>query len=170
MVRKNLNVFKRSNDPWNLPNFHMTVVLVHVKHTKEFEGHKRKLSLVRYQTCIVPSRKHEPSSELLRFVRGVCPNFRQTGQVFYHIILVTWHYINQGFMFFWSFFYFFGIKMQYHSMHTYACVHVVSPICLKIPSNLLCKELTRTQVHIWFFKPFWLGVACRCSSNLNYGH
>ena len=41
----------------------------------------------------------------------------------------------------------FGIKMPRHSMHTYACVNVVRPICLKIPSNLLHMELTRTQVH-----------------------
>ena len=66
---------------------------------------------------------------------------------------------------------FFGIKMPWHSMHAYACVHIMRQICLKIPSNLLHMELTRTQVHkIWFFNPFWLGVACRCSSNLNYGH
>ena len=44
-------------------------------------------------------------------------------------------------------FLFVGIKMPCHSMHTYACVHVVRPICLKIPSNLLHMELTRTQVH-----------------------
>ena len=56
----------------------MTVVLVHVKRRKIFEGRKRKLSHVRHQTCIVPSRNHEPSSELLQFVRGVRPNFRQT--------------------------------------------------------------------------------------------
>ena len=37
--------------------------------------------------------------------------------------------------------------MPWHSMHRYACVHVVRPICLKIPSNLLHMELTRTQVH-----------------------
>ena len=103
LLENHLNVFRRSNDPWNLPNFHMTVVLVHVKHRKQFEGHKRKLSPVRHQTCIVPSRNHEPSSELLRFVRGVCPNVRQTCQFLYHIILVAWHYINQGFMCFWFF-------------------------------------------------------------------
>ena len=40
----------------------------------------------------------------------------------------------------------FGIKMPCHSMHTYASVHVVRQICLKIPSNLLHMELTRTQV------------------------
>ena len=48
-------------------------------------------------------------------------------------------------------FLFLGIKMPCHSMHTYACVHVVRPICLKIPSNLLHIELTRTQVHIYDF-------------------
>ena len=68
-------------------------------------------------------------------------------------------------------FLFFGIKIPCHSMHTYACVHVVRQICLKIPSNLVHMELTRTQVHKYdFIKPLWLAVACRCSSNLNYGH
>ena len=70
-LENHLNVFKRSNDPWNFPNFHMTVVLVHVKYRKEIEGRQRKLSPVGQETCIVPSRSHEPSSELLRFVRGV---------------------------------------------------------------------------------------------------
>ena len=32
-------------------------------------------------------------------------------------------------------------------MALHACVHAVRPICLKIPSNLLHMELTRTQVH-----------------------
>ena len=41
--------------------------------------------------------------------------------------------------------------MPCHSMHTYACVHVVRQICLKIPSNLLHMELTRTQVHKYDF-------------------
>ena len=42
-------------------------------------------------------------------------------------------------------FYFFGIKMPWHVPH--ACAHALTPICLKIPSNLLHMELTRTQVH-----------------------
>ena len=49
------------------------------------------------------------------------------------------------------FFTFFGIKMPCHSMHTYACFHVVREIYLKIPSNLLHMELTRTQVHKYDF-------------------
>ena len=36
-------------------------------------------------------------------------------------------------------------------MHTYACVHVVRQISLKIPSNLLHIEITRTQVHTYDF-------------------
>ena len=77
--------------PEILPNFHMTVVLVHVKRRKKFEGRKRKVSPVRDQTCIVPSRNHEPSSELLRFVRGVCPNVCQTCQFFlpHHLAGIT---------------------------------------------------------------------------------
>ena len=41
--------------------------------------------------------------------------------------------------------------MSCHSMHMYACVHVVRPICLKIPSNLLHMELTHTQVNKYDF-------------------
>ena len=124
---------------------------MHVRRRKRIEGCKRKLSPVRHQTCIFSSRNHKPSRELLRLVRGVCPNFGRTSKFFYHIILVAWHYINQGFMCFWTFFYFFWIKMLRHSMHTYAWVHVVRPICLKIPSSLLHTELTRTQVHRYDF-------------------
>ena len=36
-------------------------------------------------------------------------------------------------------------------MELHAYVHAVRPICLKIPSNLLHKELTRTQVHKYNF-------------------
>ena len=128
----------------------MTVVLVHVKRRKKFEGRKRKLSPVRQQTCIVPSQNHEPSSELLRFVRGVCPNFRQTGQFF--TTSSWWHKIKSSkISCFFVIFNFFEIKMPWHSMHTYACVHVMRPICLKITSNLPHMELTRTQVHIYDF-------------------
>ena len=109
----------------------MTVVLVHVKRRKFFEGCKRKLSPVRHQTCIVPSRNHDPSTELLRFLRDVCPNLRQTGQFLYHTILVALHYIKQGFMFPDHFF----IFCNYNAMALHACVHAVRPTCLNTPSN-----------------------------------
>ena len=36
-------------------------------------------------------------------------------------------------------------------MHLYACAHALRQICLKIPSNLLHMQLTRTQVHRYDF-------------------
>ena len=36
-------------------------------------------------------------------------------------------------------------------MALHACVHAMRLICLKIPSNLLHMELTRTQVHEYDF-------------------
>ena len=115
-----------------------------------FQGRKRKLSPVRHQTCVVPSRNHEPSSELLRFVRGVCPIVRQnanfyTASSWQHDITSTKVSRVSGH------FLLFLFKMPCHSMHTYACVHVVRPILFKIPSNLLHMELTGTQVHIYDF-------------------
>ena len=109
---------------------------------KKFEGRKRKLSPIRHQTCIVPFQNHEPSSEFLWFVRGVCPNFGQTCQFFlpHHLGGMTLHQPR-----FHVFLIFFGIKMPCHSMLN--CVIAVRPICLKIPSNLLPMELNHTQVH-----------------------
>ena len=135
---------------------------------RKIEVRKRKLSPVRHQTCIVPSQNHEPSSELLRFVRSVCPNFRQTCPIF--STSSWWHDITSTKVSCVSdFFWFFGIKMPCHSMLN--CVIALRPICLKIPSNLLHMELNRTKVHkIWIFKLLWLDVACTCSSNFNYGH
>ena len=145
----------------------MTVVLVHVKRREICEGCKRKLSPVRHQTCIVPSRNHEPSSELLRFVRGVCPNFRQASQFLYHIILVALHCIKQGLMFFWSFFNFLELKC-----------HGTPCMCPCRETNMFenCFWFTahginsHTSTQIWFFTPLWLALACRCSPNLNHGH
>ena len=67
----------------------------------------------------------------------------------HHLGSITLH--QARFHVFLIIFLFFGIKMPCHSMHTYASVHVVRPICLKIPSNLLHMELTRTQVHKYDF-------------------
>ena len=46
---------------------------------------------------------------------------------------------------------FFYIFWNNNAMALHACVNVVIPICLKIPSNLLHMELTRTQVHKYDF-------------------
>ena len=94
----------------------MTIVLVHVKRRKKIEGRKRKLSPVRQQTCIVPCRSHEPSSELLRFVRVCVQTFvKQANFLPHHLGGMT---LNQArFHVFLIIFLFFGIKMPWHSMH-----------------------------------------------------
>ena len=118
---------------------------------EKIASRKRKLSPVCHQTCIVLSQNHEPSSELLQFVTGVCPNFRQTCQYFKKTSS-WWHDITSTNVSCVSdIFKKFGIEMPCHSMHAYACVHVVRQICLKIPSNSLHMELTRTQVHKYDF-------------------
>ena len=67
----------------------------------------------------------------------------------HHLGGMTLH--QPSFHVFQIFFYYFEIKMPCHSMHAYACVHVVRQICLKIPSSLLHMELTCTQVHKYDF-------------------
>ena len=126
----------------------MTVVLVHVRHRKKFEGRKRKLSPVRHQTCNVPCRNHEPSSELLRFVRGVCvqtfvkhANFFTTSS--------WWHDIKSSKVSCFSDHFFNFLELKCHS--TPCMCPCRETICFKIPSNLLHMELTRTQVHIYDF-------------------
>ena len=125
----------------------MTVVLVHVKCRKKIEGRKRKLSPVHHQTCIVPSRNHEPSSELLRFVREGVQTFVKHANFF--TTSSWWHEITSTKVSCVSVF----LEIKCHVTPCIrTCVHVVRQICLKIPSNLLHMELTHTQVHKYFFQ------------------
>ena len=55
-------------------------------------------------------------------------------QAKFHVFLII-------FEFFWNL----------NAMALDACVQAVTPICLKIPSNLLHMELTRTQVRKYDF-------------------
>ena len=138
MAIKSLKCFQKVKWPLKFSKFSHDSYYQCTLHVEIFWSRKRKLSAVRHQTCIVPSRNHEPSSELLRFVRGVFPNVCQTWQFLYHTILVAWHYINQGFMCFWSFFYVFNWNDM--SFHAYVCM---CPCC----ETNTHMELTHTQVH-----------------------
>jgi hypothetical protein len=75
----------------------------------------------------------------------VCPKFRQAGQFF--TTTSWWHAITSSkvscdhFLNFWNL----------NAMAFHARVQAVTPIYLKIPSNLLHMELTRTQVHKYDF-------------------
>ena len=83
---------------------------------KKTEGRKWKLSPIRHRTCIVPSRNHEPSSKLLRFVRGVSKRSSNMPiSLPHHLGGMT---LNQArFHVFLIIFLFFAIKMPWHSMH-----------------------------------------------------
>ena len=132
-------------------------------------GHKRKLQLI-IKHALFPVG----TTSLLvscSGLWGVCVqifikhvNFFTTSSWWHDITSSKVSCVSNIFLIFWNY--------NAMSLHTsYRCVHAVRQICLKIPSNLLHMELTRTQVHkIWFFKPLWLAVAFRCSSNLNSGH
>ena len=53
--------------------------------------------------------------------------------------------LNQAlFHVFWSFFNF--LELKFHATPC-MCAHALRPVCLKIRSDLLHMELTRTQVH-----------------------
>ena len=71
-------------------------------------------------------------------------NFFTTSSWWHDITSTKVSCVSHHFSIFW-------IKIPCHSMHTYACVHVMRSICLKSLSNLLHMELTRTQVHIYDF-------------------
>ena len=77
---------------------------------EKIKGRKRKLSPIRHQTCIVPSRNHEPSSELLRFVRGVCVQIfvKQASFLPHHLGGMTLH--QARFHVFLIIFYFLELK------------------------------------------------------------
>ena len=126
----------------------MTILLVHVKHRKNLKAVRGSYLPFVIKHALFPLG----TTNLLAScsdLQGVCvrtfvkhDNFFTTSS--------WWHDITSTKVSCFSD-HFFGIKMPCHSMHTYACVHVVRPICLKIPSNLLHMELTRTQVHIYDF-------------------
>ena len=146
-LENHLNVFKRSNEPWNFANLHMADVLVHVRRRKNLKAVRGSYLPFVIKHALFPLR----TTNLLASCSGlwgVCvqtfvkhANFFTTSSWWHDITSTKVSCISD----------FFRIKMSCHSMHTYACVHVVRPICLKIPSNLLHMELTRTQVHIYDF-------------------
>ena len=145
MARKSLKCLQKVKWPLKFPNFHMTVVLVHVTHRKI-------LKVVRgtYLSFIIKHALFPLGTTSLivscSSLWGVCvqtfvkhANFFTTSSWWHDITSTKVSCVSD---FLW-------IKMPCHSMHTYSCicVHVVIQICLKIPSSLLHMELTRTQVH-----------------------
>ena len=151
-----------SNDPYNFPKFHITVVVVHVTHRKKLKAVRGSSHLFVIKHALFPLG----TTSLLVGCSGLWGVCVQTFVKHANFFTTSswWHDITSTKVscFFW-FFLFFGIKMSCHSILN--CVIVVRPICLKIPSNLLHMELSHTQVHkIGVFKPLWLSVACTSNS------
>ena len=145
MARRNhLNVFKRSNDPWNFPNFHMTVVLVYIKHRKKLKAVRGSYLPFVIKHALFPLWTTSLLVSCSSFW-GVCiqtfvkqANFFTTSSWLHDITSTKVSCVSD---FFWNL----------NAMALHACVHAVRPICLKIPSNLLHMELNRTQVHKYDF-------------------
>ena len=136
--------------PLEFSKFHITVVVVHVRHRKNLKAIRGSYLPFVIKHALFPLG----TTSLLvscSGLWGVCvqtfvkhANFFTTSSWWHDITSTKVSCVSDHFSIFW-------IKMPCHSMHTYACVHVVRPICLKIPSNLLHMELTRTQVHKYDF-------------------
>ena len=117
MARNHLNVFKRSNDPWNFPNFDMTIVLVHIKCRINVKAIRGSYLPFVIKHALFPLGTTNLLVSCSGLWGGCVQTFVKQDNFFYHIILVAWHYVKQGFMCFWSFFLFFGIWMAWRSMH-----------------------------------------------------
>ena len=144
-LESHLNVFKRSNDPYNYPKFHITVVVVHVRRWKNFKTVRRsnlpfviKHALFSLETANLLASCSDLWGMCVHTF-GKHANFFSTSSWWHDI---KWSKVS---CFSCHFLFFFGIKMPWHVLH--ACAHALRPICLKIPTNLLHMELTRTHVH-----------------------
>ena len=135
-----------SKDPLHFPKFHITVVVVHVRRRKKLKAVRGSYLpfVIKHAlfplgtTCLLVSFSGLWGVCVQTFVTHV--KFFTTSYCWHGITSTKVSCVSNHFSIFW-------IKIPCHSMHTYACIHVVRQICLKIPSNLLHMELTRTQVH-----------------------
>ena len=142
-LENHLNVFKRSNDPWNFPNFHMTVVLVHVKRRNFLKAIRGSYLPFIIKHAFFPLG----TTILLVSCSGLWGVSVQT--FVKHTKKITtsswWHDITSTKVSCVSDLFLIFLEFKCHG--TPCMCPCVSPICLKIPSNLLQMELTRTQVH-----------------------
>ena len=83
--------------PKNHKNWHNTPVVL-CWHEKFFESNKRQWISFRPQRWDVPYRNHHACCEKLWFVRSIYPNLPQTGQNFYHGMLMLLHESMPSFM------------------------------------------------------------------------
>jgi hypothetical protein len=166
-LENHLNVFKRSNDPWNFPNFQMTVVLVHVNcrnFLKAIRGSYRPFVIKHALFPLGTTSLLVSCSGLW----GVCvqtfvkhANFFTTSSWWHDITSSKVSCVSDLFFTFWNL----------NAMALHALCHSRETNMFENSCQFTAHGInSHTSTQIWFFKPLWLAIACRCSSNLNYGH
>ena len=152
--------------PKNHKNWHNTPVVL-CWHEKFFGSNKRRWISFRPQRWDVPYRNHDACCEKLWFVRSIYPNLPQTGQKFYHSMLMRLHESMPSSMNLRRVLDLLEFKNQ--AFHCFAANQRRPGVWNSFP--FLAWELCmHPRTHIWFFNEFICTGACACSSNLNYAH
>ena len=161
MVRKSLKCLQKVKWPVKFPNFHMTVVLVHVKRTKKLKAVRGSYLPFVIKHALFPLG----TTNLLVSCSGLWGVCVQTfvKQANFFTTSSWWHDITSSkASCFSDHFLFFGSPCMCP-----CCETNMFENCFYFTAHGINSH---TTTQIWFFKPLWLAVACRCSSNLNYGH
>ena len=135
--------------------------------TREKIGsYKRQWISFRPQRWDVPYLNHHACCEKLWFVRSIYPNLPQTGQKFYHVMLMPLHESMPSFMNFRRVLDLLELKNQASQCF------VGNQWCPDVWNSFpfLAWDLSMHPRTRWFFNQFICTGACACSSNLNYAH
>ena len=116
-LENHLNVFKRSNDPWNFPNIHMIVVLVHATRRKILKAVRGRYLPFVIKHALFPLGTASLLVSYSSLWGGCLSKVLSNMPIFlpHHLGVMTLHQVR--FHVFLIIFYFFGIKMPWHSMN-----------------------------------------------------
>ena len=155
MARNSLNVLKRSNQHRKFQKFNMTVALVHVNGRKKFRVIRGselwfviKHALFPLRTTCLLARCSDLWEVCAKTFVKVANSFT-TASWCHFMTSSKVSCISDHFWIFWN------LK----AMVLTVCVQALTPICLKIPSNLLHRTLTCTQGHKYDFQAM---MVCCC--------
>ena len=152
--------------PENHKNSHNTPVVL-CWQEKKIESNKRQWISFHPKGGTFPTENHHACCEKLRFVRSIYPNLPQTGQIFYHGMLMPLHDSMPSFMNFRWVLDLLEFKNQ--ASQCFAGNQRCPGVWNSFP--FLAWDLTmHPRTLIWFFNQFICTGACACSSNLNYAH
>ena len=150
----------------NHNNWHNTHVVL-CWHENLFEISKWQWMSFHPQRWDVPYRNHHACCEKLWFVRSICPNLPQTGQNFYHDMLMLLPDSMPSFMNFKRVLDLLEFKNQ--ASQRFAGNQQCPRVWISFPSLAWDLEI-HPRTHMWLFNQLWCIGACACSSNLNSAH